>query len=153
MTNNHLVLNPAYKTTYFRQRKWPEEWITTAVDILRLEWVTNYKPTAVVISDSINSSSQVCSYLKSTPGCLSTHSFSFLQVNMRNKYFSDILRPSTGSSDALELYLASPTVPIERDPLMYWDSLDPDNNTLARMATDFLSSPGESESSKLDCSI
>ena len=44
LTAHHLVLNPQYKQSYFRNQKWPAEWIKTAEDILRDHWTTYYKP-------------------------------------------------------------------------------------------------------------
>lgn len=40
------VLHPAYKLQYFRDQDWPAEWINEAVDIIKTEWVHNYKPDA-----------------------------------------------------------------------------------------------------------
>lgn len=41
---NYPVLHPAYKLQYFRDQDWPAEWINEAVDIIRTEWIHNYKP-------------------------------------------------------------------------------------------------------------
>jgi hypothetical protein len=38
------VLHPRYKTSYFHLVGWPREWITTAEELFRSEWTTNYKP-------------------------------------------------------------------------------------------------------------
>jgi len=42
-----LVLHPRYKSSYFHKAGWPREWITTAEELLRTEWNTNYKVKAV----------------------------------------------------------------------------------------------------------
>lgn len=39
------VLVPFFKLAYFTQHKWEPAWIATAVDLLRTEWKTRYKPT------------------------------------------------------------------------------------------------------------
>lgn len=39
------MLHPKYKLAYFKEAAWEPEWIDTAVDILRDEWETHYKPT------------------------------------------------------------------------------------------------------------
>ena len=39
-----LVLNPKYKLTYFRAKKWPQDWIDAALTVLRDHWTTYYKP-------------------------------------------------------------------------------------------------------------
>ena len=38
-----VVLHPRYKTTYFIKAKWPQEWITTAEELLREQWAKYYK--------------------------------------------------------------------------------------------------------------
>lgn len=40
------VLHPAYKLQYFCDQNWPVEWINEAADIIKTEWVHNYKPDA-----------------------------------------------------------------------------------------------------------
>ncbi|KZT31330.1 hypothetical protein SISSUDRAFT_995278, partial [Sistotremastrum suecicum HHB10207 ss-3] len=42
-----LVLHPAYKLQYFRDHSWPEDWIQTALTLVRDEWQDHYKPAAV----------------------------------------------------------------------------------------------------------
>lgn len=39
-----LVMHPRYKAQYFRDQEWQEEWITEALDLVRTEWTTYYKP-------------------------------------------------------------------------------------------------------------
>lgn len=46
------VLHPAYKTMYFRNHKWPEDWIKTAVDLLHADWEKNYKPDTTTTASS-----------------------------------------------------------------------------------------------------
>jgi hypothetical protein len=53
------VLHPKYKLSYFRTKKWPEEWIETAKEVLREQWLTNYKPGDPLEATS-QSSSSVC---------------------------------------------------------------------------------------------
>jgi hypothetical protein len=38
------VLHPRYKLSYFREAKWPSDWIDTAVSIVREQWEEHYKP-------------------------------------------------------------------------------------------------------------
>ena len=40
------VLHPRYKINYFRTQEWPEDWITEAMDLIRGEWTSRYKPAA-----------------------------------------------------------------------------------------------------------
>ena len=42
---SHPVLNPQYKTQYFKGKDWPEEWIDATLELSREEWRENYKPT------------------------------------------------------------------------------------------------------------
>jgi hypothetical protein len=49
---NKLVLHPRYKSSYFHKAGWPREWITTAENILRAEWNTNYKPKTIEADDT-----------------------------------------------------------------------------------------------------
>jgi hypothetical protein len=51
------VFHPRYKLTYFREAKWPSEWIDTAVSIVREQWEEHYKPRA---SSAMPSTSSVC---------------------------------------------------------------------------------------------
>lgn len=37
-------MHPRFKTEYFRQHSWPQDWINTAVDIAREIWQSKYKP-------------------------------------------------------------------------------------------------------------
>jgi len=41
------VLHPAYKLSYFRTRRWPEEWISTALKLVQDVWKQNYQLDAV----------------------------------------------------------------------------------------------------------
>ena len=44
-----LVLNPKYKLKYFESKNWPQIWVDAALEVLRDQWETNYKPS---VSDS-----------------------------------------------------------------------------------------------------
>jgi hypothetical protein len=39
----YLVLHPGLKLEYFRQQDWDEEWISNAGDLVRDEYIINYK--------------------------------------------------------------------------------------------------------------
>ena len=47
----HIVLHPRYKTQYFRMQEWPEDWIEEAVNLIRGEWRSRYKPAPPEDSD------------------------------------------------------------------------------------------------------
>ncbi|KAJ2929036.1 hypothetical protein H1R20_g8060, partial [Candolleomyces eurysporus] len=36
-----MIFHPAYKTLYFKDACWEEEWISTAVSVARKEWLEN----------------------------------------------------------------------------------------------------------------
>ncbi|EEB94273.1 hypothetical protein MPER_06936, partial [Moniliophthora perniciosa FA553] len=38
-----MIMHPAFKTSYFREKGWPEEWIDQAIRIARETWVKHYK--------------------------------------------------------------------------------------------------------------
>jgi hypothetical protein len=38
-----LVLHPGLKLEYFRQQQWPEDWIDTAENIVRKEYIDKYE--------------------------------------------------------------------------------------------------------------
>ena len=61
-------------------------------------------------------------------------------------YFADIDNfGRTVSADALEEYLAAPSLSGVDDPIQWWSAmLNGGQNVLARMALDFLSAPGMS---------
>ena len=66
----------------------------------------------------------------------------------RTIFFSQSLMNKTSQAiidaDALETYLGTPAIPGISDPIAYWHSLNPDKNSLARMALDILSAPDTS---------
>ncbi|KZT31253.1 hypothetical protein SISSUDRAFT_995367, partial [Sistotremastrum suecicum HHB10207 ss-3] len=41
-------LHPAYKLQYFRDHAWAEDWIQTALQLVRDEWSENYRPEPIV---------------------------------------------------------------------------------------------------------
>ena len=38
------MLHPKYKLSYFRKKKWPEDWVDAERTVLREQWNTYYKP-------------------------------------------------------------------------------------------------------------
>jgi hypothetical protein len=103
------VLHPAFKTTYFRNHKWPEEWIEEAVGLLRADWRANYKPSDTAASNATSSTNTQVSTLYIA---LSMESILIIicQSSLRQKYCNAILQLATSMSlDALEAYLAAPT--------------------------------------------
>src|SRR5262245_41273877 len=53
------------------------------------------------------------------------------------------MQPSSSAFDALDAYLAAPTIPSVQDPLGYWQALSSNGDPLAQMSLDYLSSPGK----------
>jgi hypothetical protein len=54
----YLVLHPAFKTTYFRNHKWSEEWIEEAVSLARAEWRAHYKPRETAASTATSATDE-----------------------------------------------------------------------------------------------
>ncbi|KAI0688830.1 hypothetical protein C8Q76DRAFT_571479, partial [Earliella scabrosa] len=108
-------MNPRVKKSYFRKELWPQEWIDTAMDLLRTEW-ERYKPASSVQPELSES---------------------------QGTFFSSMDGSADDSEiDALEEYFLSPPIPRVTDPIKYWHALDDGKNPLARMALDILSCPG-----------
>jgi hypothetical protein len=66
-----------------------------------------------------------------------------LQISLRRKYFGTIIQPSSSALDALDTYLAAPTIPSIQDPLGYWQAMASNGDPLAKMSLDYLSAPGK----------
>ena len=54
-----VVLHPKYKLDYFRRLNWKPEWIMTAEELIREQWVANYKPKHTEGEAAASSSSSV----------------------------------------------------------------------------------------------
>jgi hypothetical protein len=131
-----VVLHPAYKLSYFQKRKWPEDWIQTALELVRTEWSDNYKEEIEEISPA--------QYVHLIFFLLISSLNSLVQTSLTQKYFGTM--EQSAISDALETYLTDPIVSSIQDPLAYWHGISSNKNAdacLACMALDFLSTPGE----------
>jgi hypothetical protein len=135
------VLHPAHKVTYFRKCQWPEDWITTALNLVCEEWQDRYKEDVEIVSgeetQTATTRQVIIIYLMSCPR---SHVY---QDTLTQKYFGATSHPLT--SDPLEMYLADPVILSVGNPLAYWQSIISSNATnapLTHMALDFLSTPG-----------
>lgn len=150
------VLHPSYKTQYFRDQGWEEEWIAQATDLARTEWTTYYKPQDDVVEPAAPAgpaapgpgrhSAQRASRLVRTlrysrafcPAncCVSQPSTPALFASISN-------RDKAAAQDALEAYLEAPPLATIQDPLEYWNVvLKTSNSPLAQMAIDYLTAQG-----------
>ncbi|KIJ31507.1 hypothetical protein M422DRAFT_140563, partial [Sphaerobolus stellatus SS14] len=113
-----IILFPPYKSAFFHQAEWEDEWIDEAINLVRQEW-KNYKPQDFG----------------------SEH-----RENSKKSYFDKIDSFASKSSvDELEQYLSTPTIALEGDdPIKYWSKLLAGGSKLARMALDFLTCPATS---------
>ena len=137
------MLHPKYKLSYFRAKKWPEEWVKAAKTVLREQWLTNYNANNSSEPSSQSSSSVSC-FSSPTPLCINlTLTFRVVQEAARDSLFSSLDDFGTDDlSDELEEYLNMPTISTKGlDPLMWWHAIG--DSPLARMAIDFLSAPGK----------
>jgi hypothetical protein len=68
-----------------------------------------------------------------------------------NNYFAelDTFTSSPTAGDALDEWLSSPPLGTVTDPIAWWTAMETAGHPLARMALDFLSTPGMSYSSSL----
>ncbi|EIW62760.1 uncharacterized protein TRAVEDRAFT_113456, partial [Trametes versicolor FP-101664 SS1] len=118
-------LHPRYKTQYFKDQSWPEDWITEARAIIEKEWTSNYKP-------------------KDAPAPAD------IPASTRKRFAAIGGAAKAGCVDTLKKYLEEPPAETVTDPLKYWDlvlkssSESSGEHALARMAIDFLSAPGMS---------
>lgn len=118
------VLHPRYKTEYFKQKDWPSEWVSNAVDIARKIWRERYhRP-------------------QPQPSTTTTTSKTRKRLFDAFDGFEDNTSP--GASDAFEAFICSPTIKTVKDPLKYWDAQlkAQADGGLARFAIDYLSAPG-----------
>lgn len=127
------VCHPEYKTNYWRERGWEEDWIKTAIQIFRETWKNHYKPrvteecTEEIASETDNDDALEAIFARQ--------------------------QPSRSKEDAAEVWLREPTFRCQ-DPLKLLNAkLDERNvdgqpqkitqdGAFARMCLDFLSAPG-----------
>jgi hypothetical protein len=119
--------------------KWPRDWITTAEGLLRDEWTKNYK---MSVEPGPAETMVRC--------CLSCTIYNLLnkpQVrSSSNNYFAelDAFTSDPTAGDALDEWLSSPPLGTVSDPIAWWTAMEAAGHPLARMALDFLSTPGMS---------
>ncbi|KAF8578866.1 hypothetical protein K439DRAFT_1316404, partial [Ramaria rubella] len=115
-------LHPRYKTLYFQCQKWPDSWIETSVSLLQEQWDKYYKPKSIA-----QPADKEVSTVTETG------------------YFADLDHfGMPEGADKLDKYLSLPAQPSVSDPLQHWEAQRTSGSTLAHMAVDFLSIPGES---------
>ena len=164
------VLHPRYKTQYFRNQDWPEEWIEEALRLIRGEWFSRYKkaPPAEAAVDPVVSTgasresgsvprasgtrkrtqaATVSQYQSLTVGTSTYWHVTILPCPQTRAMFASLAPGvATQNVDALEAYLEAPPLSTVEDPLEYWNvRFKTDNDkSLTQMALDFLSIPGTS---------
>jgi hypothetical protein len=146
LTYLNAVLHPTNKVTYFRTHKWPEDWITTALNLVCEEWCKNYKDNVEIL---LAEPTQMVSGHKVFVAIrrLAIHSCLYKE-SLTQKYFGAAACAAACAlvSDPLETYLANLVILSVGNPLIYWQSIissNAANAPLARMALDFLSTPGQ----------
>lgn len=118
-----MILHPRYKLTYFREAKWPSEWIDAAVSIVREQWEDHYRPRGTTVDQPVSS----------------------LSDNDEDDLFADIDNfGKNPTQDALDAWIKSPTIGNAGDPIAWWASMLSSGDPLAPMALDFLSAPAAS---------
>ena len=149
-----LVLHPSHKLKYFSKQGWNQEWIDTAEEITRDEFIRNYA--AYVVPKNRKSQSSVPTK-KVSPSPYSVNKcylqcdyFYQQKVNSDDSSDKDIqIVDSDSSTDEedfiteLDNYLKSPRVKNIKDPLNWWYENRGLYPRLSRMARDFLMIPGK----------
>ncbi|KAI1784916.1 hypothetical protein LXA43DRAFT_840994, partial [Ganoderma leucocontextum] len=128
-------LHPRYKTQYFRNQGWPEEWINAALQLMCDEWISRYKRALPANEDPATSSN-------GTAG--SNNDARTAASGRKSMAASSAAAVTTRDVDLLEAYLEAPPLSTIDDPLAYWNvrmKMDKDTS-LAQMAIDYLLIPG-----------
>ncbi|KLO04370.1 hypothetical protein SCHPADRAFT_840702 [Schizopora paradoxa] len=122
-------MHPQYKTSYFSEQDWPEDWIATARGILRDEWNDYYKP------DTHPATRPTVSTPTPAPTKASKAEL-FAAISKR--------RTAAPKPTDVESYIYEEPVMNEftDDPIAYWFTKRTD--PFARMGLDFMSAPGTS---------
>lgn len=149
-----LVLHPAHKLKYFSKQGWNQEWIDTAEEITRDEFIRNYA--AYVVPKNRKASSSLPSNKVSPLRYLviiyysQWDSFYQQKVESDDSSIEDVqIVDSDSSTDEegfiteLDNYLKSPRVKNVKDPLNWWYENRGLYPRLSRMARDFLMIPGK----------
>lgn len=132
------MLHPRYKSLYFVKAKWPQEWISTAEQLLRDHWVKYYKPTTnpLIPTTTVSSLTIARAFSNQIQGTTAPK---------KNKYFDELDTFGTNpmsSDDPITDWLSTPPFASVMDPIAWWVSMGAAGHPLARMALDFLSAPG-----------
>lgn len=127
------MLHPQYKTQYFVDQDWKEEWITTAKGLLRDEWNDHYKPDG----DTVPARQPRADTSRGTKA-----DDLFAQLDRRRK---------APKVTEVEAYIRDEPIMSEftDDPVKYWDPKCDD--PFARMALDFVSAPGKVRFQCISC--
>ncbi len=119
------MLHPQYKTQYFTEQEWWEDWITTARGILRNEWNGHYKPEALSVP------------MQPVPAPTAAKKAElFTALSKRHM--------TAPKGTEMETYIHEEPLMSEftDDPIKYWSAKSSD--PFAKLALDFLSAPGKS---------
>ncbi|KAJ2920669.1 hypothetical protein H1R20_g16425, partial [Candolleomyces eurysporus] len=126
-----MILHPAYKTLYFKDARWEEEWISTAVSVAQKEWLENYKEKGQLLVSSTLSTEDI-----SEPhhDCFAEACRHFASMNQKAQ--------PTITNAFEEWILAAPiaTQLATSDPIAYWLGM----KKAAQMALDYLTVPATS---------
>ena len=150
-----LVLHPSHKLKYFSKQGWNQEWIDTAEEITRDEFVRNYA--AYVVPKNRKASSSVPSKKVSPSRYLfkniiynettSTSKRSTVMIALTKTFKLLIRTPAPMKKILLRswtiTYLKSPRVKNIKDPLNLWYENRGLYPCLSCMARDFLMIPGK----------
>ncbi|KAL0950470.1 hypothetical protein HGRIS_014954 [Hohenbuehelia grisea] len=130
-----MVLHPGTKLDYFKKHDWQADWIQGAKNLIRR--VFDVYISAANAARSSESNARTASGTSNTPDT----GFDALSEHDDFSFFSNISVAPQQERDALDEYLAAPTVSTS-SPLTWWADNAVAYPILSRMARDYLSAPG-----------
>ncbi|OJT11002.1 hypothetical protein TRAPUB_12479, partial [Trametes pubescens] len=148
-----MLLHPNYKTNYFRDQGWEEEWVSEAMELTCSEWAAYYRTAAQDNTEDAPAAAPAPApaACNPTPGRHSAQCVS--QLPSTPALFASISnREKAAQQDELEAYLEAPPLTTMQDTLEYWHVLlQTSSSPLARMAINFLTAQATSTDS--ECSF
>jgi len=137
------VLHPRHKLTYFKNQDWPQDWINTALEIVREEFNRRYRADVELVEKEADTeaSEEVSSRYN-----YDSHSHPHLCFQKSSGNIFDNLAALAAPKrsdlrDELSVYLSADPEMVT-DALLWWYDKRQLYPTLSRMALDYLSVPG-----------
>ncbi|KIP01061.1 hypothetical protein PHLGIDRAFT_38406, partial [Phlebiopsis gigantea 11061_1 CR5-6] len=125
-----MILHPQFKTQYFKNAKWEDDWIKTAERIFREDWDCRWS--------LLKEDGDVEETATVAPPKTSTNIFDHMPAVVALQ--QSLIAPTT---DPIDLYLSTPCESVNGDPLEWWSTHGRRQYGLRmmRMAHSYLSAP------------